>query len=83
MELRGFDSYNITLGDEMRGERASMGKSLSQAEADLRVKGNIIVAIEDCDLNGFPEPEFHRRICALIRAISRHGPRGLLPALLL
>ena len=54
MELRGFDSYDITLGDEMRGERASLGKSLADAEADLRVKAKVIVAIEDCDLSGFP-----------------------------
>ena len=54
MELRGFDSYPITLGDEMRGERASLGKSLEDAERDLRIKARLIVAIENCDLEGFP-----------------------------
>ncbi len=54
MELRGFDSYPITLGDEMRGERASLGKSLEDAERDLRIKARQIVAIENCDLEGFP-----------------------------
>ena len=54
MELRGFDSYAVTLGDEMRGERASLGKSLADAERDLRIKARQIVAIENCDLEGFP-----------------------------
>ena len=27
-EMKGFDSYELTLGDELRGERASKGKSL-------------------------------------------------------
>jgi cytoskeleton protein RodZ len=54
MELRGFDSYPITLGDEMRGERASLGKSLGDAERDLRIKARLLVAIENCDLEGFP-----------------------------
>jgi hypothetical protein len=54
MELRGFDSYPLTLGDEMRGERASLGKSLEDAERDLRIKARLIVAIENCDLEGFP-----------------------------
>jgi hypothetical protein len=54
MELRGFDSYPITLGDEMRGERASLGKSLEDAERDLRIKARLLVAIENCDLEGFP-----------------------------
>lgn len=53
MELRGFDSYPITLGDEMRGERASLGKSLEDAERDLRIKIRQLVAIENCDLEGF------------------------------
>jgi cytoskeleton protein RodZ len=54
MELRGFDSYPVMLGDEMRGERASLGKSLEDAERDLRIKARQIVAIENCDLEGFP-----------------------------
>ena len=54
MELRGFDSYPVTLGDEMRGERASLGKSLEDAERDLRIKARQIVAIENCDLEAFP-----------------------------
>ncbi|MEM7213792.1 MAG: RodZ domain-containing protein, partial [Pseudomonadota bacterium] len=69
MELRGFDSYNIRLGDEMRGERASLGKSLEQAEADLRIKAKLIVAIEECDLEGFPNPSV---IAGYVRSYARY-----------
>lgn len=53
MDVRGFDSYDISLGDEMRGERASLGKSLEDVERDLRIKVKMLTAIEDCDLTGF------------------------------
>ena len=69
MELRGFDSYDIRLGDEMRGERASLGKSLEQAEADLRIKARLIVAIEECDLEGFPNPSV---IAGYVRSYARY-----------
>ncbi len=54
MELRGFDDYEVTLGDEMRGQRATLGKTLLDAESDLRIKAGVLRAIEDCDLDGFP-----------------------------
>ena len=60
MELRGFDSYNISLGDEMRGERASLGKSLEQAEADLR---------EAIEVN----PDLADARIELIRLLERRG----------
>ena len=69
MELRGFDSYDISLGDEMRGERASLGKSLEQAEADLRIKSKLIVAIESCDLEGFPNQSV---IAGYVRSYARY-----------
>ena len=69
MELRGFDSYDITLGDEMRGERASLGKSLNDAEADLRVKAKVIDAIENCDLSGFPNQSV---IAGYVRSYARY-----------
>lgn len=69
MELRGFDSYEITLGDEMRGERASMGKSLAQVEADLRVKAKLITAIENSDLSGFPNQSV---IAGYVRSYARY-----------
>lgn len=69
MDLRGFDSYPITLGDEMRGERASMGKSMEDAERDMRIKSRIITAIEDCDLSGFPNQSV---IAGYVRSYARY-----------
>jgi len=67
--LRGFDSYKVTLGDEMRGERASLGKSLAESERDLRIKSRIIEAIENCDLSGFPN---HIIIPGYVRSYARY-----------
>ena len=69
MELRGFDSYDVSLGDEMRGERASLGKSLEDAERDMRIKAPIIHAIEACDLDGFPNPSV---ISGYVRSYARY-----------
>ena len=69
MELRGFDSYEISLGDEMRGERASMGKSLEDAERELRIKARMITAIEDCDLTGFTNQSV---IAGYVRSYARY-----------
>ena len=69
MRLRGFDEYEITLGDEMRGERASMGKALSHAERDLRIKASVIRAIEDCDLDGFPNDSV---VAGYVRSYARY-----------
>lgn len=69
MNLLGFDSYEVTLGDEMRGERASIGKSLDDAERDMRIKARIITAIEDCDLAGFPNQSV---IAGYVRSYARY-----------
>lgn len=69
MDLRGFDSYDISLGDEMRGERASLGKSLADAERDMRIKARMITAIEDCDLSGFPNQSV---IAGYVRSYARY-----------
>lgn len=69
MELRGFDTFEVTLGDEMRGERASLGKSLEDAERDLRIKARMITAIENCDLSGFPNQSV---IAGYVRSYARY-----------
>ena len=56
MALRGFDDYEVTLGDEMRGERACLGKTLEDAERDLCIKAEMLAAIENCDLEAFANP---------------------------
>ncbi|HET7410539.1 MAG TPA: helix-turn-helix domain-containing protein, partial [Paracoccaceae bacterium] len=69
MELRGFDSYPIMLGDEMRGERASLGKSLEDVERDLCIKRRMLVAIENCDLEGFPNRSV---VAGYVRSYARY-----------
>ncbi|MEL7347571.1 MAG: RodZ domain-containing protein [Pseudomonadota bacterium] len=54
MELRGFDSYTVTLGDELRGERACRGWTLRDAARELCIKPEMIAAIENADLSAFP-----------------------------
>ena len=69
MRLRGYDEYEVTLGDEMRGERASLGKTLLDAEFDLRIKADVIRAIEDCDLDGFPNDSV---VAGYVRSYARY-----------
>lgn len=69
MKLRGYDEYEVTLGDEMRGERASLGRTLLTAENDLRIKANVIRAIEDCDLDGFPNDSV---VAGYVRSYARY-----------
>ncbi|MHA1527420.1 MAG: helix-turn-helix domain-containing protein [Alphaproteobacteria bacterium] len=69
MRLRGYDEYEVTLGDEMRGERASLGKTLLDAEYDLRIKADVIRAIEDCDLDGFPNDSV---VAGYVRSYARY-----------
>jgi hypothetical protein len=69
MELRGFDGYEITLGDEMRGERASLGKSLSSAERDLRIRAELLEAIENGDCSAFPNQSV---VSGYVRSYARY-----------
>src|SRR5690606_18755374 len=58
-----------TLGDEMRGERASLGKALEDVERDLRIRQRMIVAIENCDLEGFPNRSV---VAGYVRSYARY-----------
>ncbi|MEM9145888.1 MAG: RodZ domain-containing protein [Pseudomonadota bacterium] len=69
MELRGFDDYEVTLGDRVRGERASLGKSLDDVERELHIKASLIQSIEDCDLEGFPN---HSVVSGYVRSYARY-----------
>lgn len=64
---RGSD--NIPLGDELRGERATLGKSLLDVQRDLRVKAAYIAAIEDAELDVFPNPAF---VPGYVRSYARY-----------
>ncbi|QDL92497.1 DUF4115 domain-containing protein [Paroceanicella profunda] len=67
--LQGFDSYELRLGDELRGERASLGKSLLDVQRDLKIKAAYIDAIENCDASVFPNRGF---IAGYVRAYARY-----------
>lgn len=67
--IRGYDSYQMKLGDLMRGERATLGKSLLDVQRDLRIKAAYISAIENCDPTVFQTPGF---IAGHVRSYARY-----------
>ena len=68
-KVNGFDSYTLLLGEELRGERATLGKSLLQVQKDLKIKVVYISAIENCDLDAFPNKGF---VAGYIRSYARY-----------
>lgn len=67
--MRGFDSFEIRLGDHLRGERATLGKSLLDVQRDLRIKAAYVAAIENCDPDVFPNKGF---IAGYVRSYARY-----------
>lgn len=65
----------FALGDELRGERATKGKTLLDVQRDLRIQATYIAAIEDGHLEAFPNPSF---IPGYVRSYARY--LGLEPA---
>ncbi len=68
-KVNGFDSYTLLLGEELRGERATLGKSLLQVQKDLKIKAAYISAIENCDLDAFPNKGF---VAGYVRSYARY-----------
>ncbi|MGB0507373.1 MAG: helix-turn-helix domain-containing protein, partial [Pikeienuella sp.] len=68
-ELKGFDSFELKLGDELRGERASKGKTLLDAQRDLKIRAELIDAIENADASAFKFPGF---AAGYIRSYARY-----------
>ncbi len=68
-DVKGFDSYRVTLGDLMRGERATLGKSLLDVQRDLRIKAAYVAAIENSDPSAFQTPGF---IAGYVRSYARY-----------
>jgi hypothetical protein len=66
---RGFDDYELRLGDIMRGERATMGKSLLDVQRELRIKATYIAAIENADPTAFETPGF---VAGYVRSYARY-----------
>ena len=67
--LKGFDQYDLLLGDELRGERATLGKSLLDVQRDLKIKASYIAAIENCDLDVFTN---HGFVAGYVRSYARY-----------
>jgi len=57
-ETKGFDAFELRLGDLMRGERATLGKSLLDVQRELKIKAAYIAAIENADPSSFETPGF-------------------------
>ncbi|MGY6410727.1 MAG: RodZ domain-containing protein [Alkalilacustris sp.] len=66
---RGFDDYDLRLGDIMRGERATLGRSLLDVQRDLKIRASYIAAIENCDVGAFETPGF---IAGYVRSYARY-----------
>ena len=64
----GYDD-ELRLGDLMRGERATLGKSLLDVQRELKIKAAYIAAIENADLDAFETPSF---VAGYVRAYARY-----------
>lgn len=69
VETSGFDAFELRLGDLMRGERATMGKSLLDVQRELKIKAAYIAAIENADPTAFDTPGF---IAGYVRSYARY-----------
>lgn len=68
-KLKGFDDFELRLGDMMRGERATLAKSLLDVQRELRIKAAYIAAIEACEVSAFETPSF---IAGYVRSYARY-----------
>ena len=68
-ELKGYDSYTVTLGDRLRGERATLGKSLEDIHKEIKLRVEFLQGIENSDLSAFPSPSF---IAGYVRSYASH-----------
>ena len=69
VEPKAFDDFELRLGDMMRGERATLGKSLLDVQRELRIKASYIAAIENADPEAFDTPGF---IAGYVRSYARY-----------
>ena len=66
---KGFDDFELRLGDLMRGERATLGKSLLDVQRELKVKATYVAAIENCDVSAFETQGF---VAGYVRSYARY-----------
>jgi cytoskeletal protein RodZ len=68
-QFDGYDMFDVPLGDLMRGERATLGKSLLDVERELRIRATYIAAIENGDIDAFQSAGF---IAGYVRSYARY-----------
>ena len=66
---KGFDDFDLRLGDLMRGERATLGKSLLDVQRELKIKASYIAAIENADVSAFETQGF---VAGYVRSYARY-----------
>ncbi len=66
---KGFDDFDLRLGDLMRGERATLGKSLLDVQRELKIKATYVAAIENCDVTAFETQGF---VAGYVRSYARY-----------
>ena len=66
---KGFDDFDLKLGDTLRGERATLGKSVVEVQNELKIKAAYISAIENCDPLAFDTPGF---VAGYVRSYARY-----------
>lgn len=66
---KGFDDFELRLGDMMRGERATLSKSLLDVQRELKIKASYIAAIENADVSAFETPSF---VAGYVRSYARY-----------
>ena len=66
---KGFDDFELRLGDLMRGERATLGKSLLDVQRELKIKATYVAAIENCDVSAFETQGF---VAGYVRSYARY-----------
>ncbi len=67
--FEGYDLLEVPLGDLLRGERATLGKSLLDVERELRIRATYIAAIENGDVGAFQSQGF---IAGYVRSYARY-----------
>lgn len=68
-EVHHFLDDDTRLGDIMRGERATLGKSLLDVQRELRIRASYVAAIENCDITAFDAPSF---VSGYVRSYARY-----------
>ena len=64
-----YEALDVPLGDLLRGERATLGKSLLDVERDLKIKATYVAAIENADIDAFTSRGF---IAGYVRSYARY-----------